>query len=172
MRYSFGDGRVSEASHLPPLISRSAKLGKPTLMTLRNPIDSVASWMVATGCDPKHGFDFYNIFHRSTARALHHGVYLADFESLVTLDEKFVLEIDSFFGEKVEGCKDVSVEDVIGSLRSEWDPNSNILTVPSEKKRALKADAMDLIEAEKGKKHFKEATKIYELLIREFEERK
>ena len=62
---AFGDGRVVSHLHVPPLIIRALRSGRPGAVTISSPREAILSCAAATGRPVRHCLDDYIDFHRA-----------------------------------------------------------------------------------------------------------
>lgn len=138
---------VSGASHLPPLMIQSCQDERPTLMTLRDPLASCASWVTAVGCSASHALRYNIIFHKFLISKKPNNLILVKFDDLVSKSDEFTSKLADYLRsydlevtENILSAEDMESK-VFNKIKGEASEASPILTVPSEKRAALKADA-------------------------------
>ena len=59
-----GAKRINPVSHLPPYTRKAWKMGIPSIVLIRNPIDACTSWSIYRNVSLKHSLRFYLQYHR------------------------------------------------------------------------------------------------------------
>ena len=85
---------VFSHKHLPTFIVQSARLNKPGMVVLRNPIDAAISWAIFTGGSVRGSLAYYTDFH---AALLHcrEDLFVVHFEDLVNDFGKVMTEFNT-----------------------------------------------------------------------------
>ena len=154
--------QISGASHLPPLIEESIELGLPTFLTIRNPVDSAASWVTATDCSIEHALDYYYLFHQRIQTFDLSKVLLCSFDEMVKLEGAFR---DKFYqyAEKHFSCGAwPHPEQVLEALKSNNGPRDSMMqTAPSDKKRAKNSRIKARFDEQKYQVKIERANSVY-----------
>lgn len=99
--------KINPVNHLPPFSRLALKKKIPSVVLIRNPVDSCVSWSIYDNCSLGHSLRFYCQYHRIMSSVLAESCVLKfeDFSSelkpaIVTLNQMFSLDLSESFSDE------------------------------------------------------------------------
>lgn len=160
---------VNKACHIPPLIQRSVKMQKPSILTIREPIQSAVSWAIFSKCPLSHAFDYYCQFHRQIL-AVRQQLVVLDFSDFTKELPRALDTISAQTGIKFAPCEDhetlsqrifAAIEDyekqrIGGALREHQTPR------PTQARQDQKKQLTEACQRDEFRSKIEQATELYQ----------
>jgi hypothetical protein len=160
--------------HRPAIFHRAARLGKPACLTLRDPLDAVASWVVYTGNPIREVLDYYIFFYevllpdRSRFLVLPFPVVVGDYPLVLRLiNQRFGLRLTTDFD--LEACRDDAFRR-IEALFTDEHGNLDPMKVPRPEaaRRKLQSDIRAKILSPRHANRVKRCRELYDIYHAEY----
>lgn len=155
--------KVNPVNHLPPFTRKAVREGVPSVILVRNPIDSCVSWSLYDDCSLSHALSFYNMYHRIMLDVSNRSCVLR-FDEFTDRLKPSILVLNRFFSLSLrEDFSEKAMRDEIFSNVPRW--SSAKAPQPTEERRKkaalLKAE---LLESSAYKLQLQKAEEIYRVL--------
>ena len=153
--------------HIPPFIMDCCAHGTPTVLLIREPVDSVISLALHSGWSLRKSLDHYVAYH-ACLLPYRSKVLVARFADFTRDFKRFILEVNSRFGLRLNAAFDHAAvaTKALAAMDQRLSRQGRPLTPmeihrPTEERRHLKIDLLQKLRAESLQKSLFEAERLY-----------
>lgn len=138
-RLSQPELKIISHCHSPTYVIRSINAGKPVCVVVRNPVESIVSWILYSGLDLDNGIDDYILYYQPLLRHLS-GMAVVDFKDVVSDFGVAVDRVNQRFGLNLRRpiCDEAFVASVRAKINSGlWTSDPLRIPLPSKERQML-----------------------------------